>query len=506
MESKASEIQQTRVVSLSSIQVDALVATLVSIAIFLLASTIPDIPSGYDAYRHVRMASRLVTEGFAEVMKDPWHVAYIWTKPVDPYVGFHVLLAPFTMVFELITAIKLFGAIIIGTTAFVSLRILQHFEVEYRAAWLMIAVFGSGITLHRATVSRPFVLGTLMVLTVTLLTLKNRPGWVAIASAVHAACYSMFFLVAMGPGLWLLLRRDRAAFRLVLCCAFGIGVGLISNPYFPENLSYALVNASATEIATRAGVVVGGELWPMPAGWFLAASLAVALPWFAAIWLRVKTWTSVPFGEQRDILLAVSLLALAGSFRVGRTFEFFVPFATMYAAVQWTPWVKAHRRQALNLFYVAASLCVLNVLLSMESNRNSGQVARYRAVAAYLHEHDPKELVINARWGDYYYLYFWNPTNQYFIGIEPTFTYLLAPEKYWTWRHLSDDKSIICSAQDCSGKTLVDPVSAVRDGLEAKYLLTQHILNPRLEASLDANPQAKAVFRDSFLTLYKFDR
>jgi hypothetical protein len=93
--------------------VDLTIALLLGASFFLILLGTPNIPGGDDAYRHVKMASRLVTDGRA-VFADPWLLPYLWPKPVDAWFGYHVLLAPFTAVLPLILAAKVFTSLVFG--------------------------------------------------------------------------------------------------------------------------------------------------------------------------------------------------------------------------------------------------------------------------------------------------------------------------------------------------------------------------------------------------------
>ena len=48
----------------------------------------------------------------------------------------------------------------------------------------------------------------------------------------------------------------------------------------------------------------------------------------------------------------------------------------------------------------------------------------------YLRTHARNQLVANADWGDYYFLYYLNPASRYVVGIEPTMMYLSGADKY----------------------------------------------------------------------------
>ena len=163
---------------------------------------------------------------------DPWRLAYFWNAPVDPWFGYHLLLAPFTVVFDLITAAKLLSSIIFGLMAYVMFRLLGHVNARYPAFWVLLAMTGSSITLSRATTVRPFLLSVLLTLVAVLWTVEDKPVKLALVSLVHALSYSMFFLVAIAPVFWLLLRRDRRSVVAALCATLR-RLGIARQSLFP---------------------------------------------------------------------------------------------------------------------------------------------------------------------------------------------------------------------------------------------------------------------------------
>jgi hypothetical protein len=484
--------------------VEILVSILIGAAFFLILRGIPDIPGGYDGYRHAKQALRLVTEPRA-MFADPWHLAYFWHVPVDVWFGYHVLLAPFTMVFELITAAKLFSAAIFGGIAYVLFLLLRELEARYRIAWVLLALFGSSITLSRATTMRPFLLSVLLTMLAALLTMKDKPVPLAAVSMLHALSYSMFFLVGMAPAVWFLVRRDRRALVATLSCGAGIFLGLLVNPYFPENLRFDVVQASVVSIGQKAHVRMGGELYPPSSWWVIVSSLPAIVPFLIALGVRLRHWRRATPAPLIDLFLVLSGATFLGTLRVVRTADFLFPFAILFAAAVLAPFLKRSRTDLAVIGLLLALPCAANVYLTHRYTLEAPSLARYRGAAAYLNSNAPGELVANTQWNDYQLLFFLNSHNRYLVGIEPTFMYLADPRKYWLWLHTSEDEPGTCDHEYCADADRTDIVAAFRDVLGTRYLVVDHDLNPRVEAILRKNTNVTEVFRDVGLSVYRID-
>jgi hypothetical protein len=483
---------------------DLAVAVLIAAAFFLLLSATPSIPGGYDSYRHVRLA-RLLTENPTAVFRDPWHLAYLWTKPVDAWFGYHVILAPLTRVFDLVLAAKVISTLIFGAIAFVLLRLLDLLSVQQRWFWLAVTLAGSSITLNRSATCRPFLFSILLILTAALFTLRSKPVAVAVVAALHAVAYSIFFLVAMVPGVWLLLRRNRPALRTAVACAIGIAIGLLLNPYFPENVRFDVVQSIITKIAVKAHVEIGRELDPIQPGWWFLLSSPVVTLWLAAIVTRIRRRRERQFEPATDVFLLLSAAALAGSFQVGRTYDLFVPFATVFSAAVLSPLFARNRRDAQLVIAGILVVCASHVFLAYRTARQAVNIYAYRSVSEYLRTHTAGQLVTNAEWGEYHYLFFWNPESRYVIGFEPTFLYLTDARKYWTWRHMSNDEPSTCTQEVCPDSERTDIAAAVLKELKSRYVVVNRHWNPRLAANLKSRAGVSEVYRDTMESVFRIN-
>jgi len=478
------------------------ISAILALGFFLLLRTTPDIPGGFDGYRHVKQASRLISEPHS-MFADPWRLAYFWHMPVDAWFGYHLLLAPFTYFLDLVTATKLFSSILFGLIAYTLFQLLREVRARYSFVWVILAMTGSSITLSRATTVRPFLLSVLLTLLAALWTVTDKPVRLAAVALAHALSYSIFFLVGMAPAIWLLLRRDRRSSIAALSCGAGMVLGLLANPYFPENLRFDIVQATVVSLGQKAHVRMGGELYPATSWMWIVSCLPVASPWIGALVLYLWHWRrSTPVS---NLFLLLSAATFSGTLRVVRTVDFFVPFAILFAAAAISPYLKGSRADAAAVGLLFSLPCVANVYLTSQYVREAPSLARYRGAAEYLRANAPGALVANTQWNDYQLLFFLNSRNRYVIGIEPTFTYLADPRKYWLWFHISEDEANTCDHEYCGDADRTDVVSAVRQDLGAQYVLTGHGANPRLEKILRNKANVTEVYRDAAFSVYRID-
>jgi hypothetical protein len=481
------------------------ISVLIGAGFFLLLRATPDLPGGTDGYRHVTQAWRLIHEPKA-MFADPWHLAYLWHKPVDPWFGYHLLLAPFVYLFEPITAIKLLTSVIFGLIAYAMFLLLRHVGASHRTFWVLLAMTGSSMTLGRATTVRPFLLSVLLTLLAALFTVTDKPIKLALVSLIHALSYSIFFLVGIAPGLWFLLRRDRRSTVNALCCGAGLALGLLINPYFPENVRFDVVQASVVNIARAAHVKIAGELAPADSWWCIVACLPAALPWIGAVILRLSRRRGIVTSPVTNLLLVISSITLLETLHIVRTADFFIPFAVLFAAATLTPYLKASRADVAVVGLLLALPCAANVYLTHAYVVDAPVLERFRGASAYLKANAPDALVLNTGWApDYFFLFFYNSRSRYVIGIEPTFLYLSDHRKYWLWRHMNNDEAVFCDRENCAGAEHIDIASAARNELGAQYIVTDHENSPVLDGILRKNAEVTEVYRDNALSVYRVD-
>lgn len=463
---------------------DLVFALLLGAAMLAFSLTSPNIAGGDDAYRHVRFAHRLATETRA-ALADPWSLTYLWPRPVDVWFGYHLLLAPLTLLLPLIPAAKVLGSLIWAGSGFALLRLLDSLKVEWRHAWAVLAVAGSGVVLYRVTLMRPFLISLLLMLLVTRFTLEEKPWHVALVSALHAFSYSIFFFVGLPPAVNFLARRTRRSFLLGVASGVGMATGLAASPFFPENVKFSWAAASTQMGPEMARLLkAGGEVMPISV-WWLVASIPILGAWVVAI--AVLAFRRQLPSAAQWLLLGMSLASLLISTRAARMFDYFVPFAALFAAVVLSPLIARAREKSAYAFGFVYLLCAASLVPAFAAVRSAPSVERYRAVSEFIAQQPGKTVVLNTAWQQYPFLYFWNWRSRYLSGMEPALFHQADPARYWQWRTLADDA--VKSA---------DEVPA----FGATHIVVDRELTPKLAALLRGHPRAVEVFHDGSLSAF----
>jgi hypothetical protein len=482
---------------------DLLLSLATAAGLFLISQATPDIPGGDDGYRHVKFAYRLIRDPH-NALSDPWKLVYHWPKAMDAWFGYHLLLAPLTLVLGLVASAKALAAAVYGALAFVLLTALRYMDVLWRKAWVVLAISGSGIVLYRYMLGRPFLLSIVLVLAVTYFTLQERPLAVAMMSAAHGLSYSMFFMAAFAPAMYLVIRRDKTALKLLAASLAGIVLGLACNPTAPENVRYDVMDFFST---LTLGLRLTMEVEPLNMEW-INPSWVILVVWLFSLGLAIWRWRteSLPAGTQ--LLLAMSLAGFVASIRVGRMFDYFVPIAALSAAAVFSSWIaRSHRRRvdAAAATTILLVLCGLNVAAVCRALPGTPAASRFRGASEYLLKHGRGALVFNTQWEQYPFLYFWNSQSTYLIGIEPSIMFARDARRYWLWRHIANDDSRTCGGPKCTAENS-QSISSTLMEFGAGFVIVELDKNARLSDILRNTPATSEVYRDAACSVFRIDR
>jgi hypothetical protein len=275
----------------------------------------------------------------------------------------------------------------------------------------------------------------------------------------------------------------------------GVGLGLVINPYFPQNLFFIyhhmLPKLTETSIAS-----VGNEWYPYET-WTLVENSGPALLVLAAgayaLGLnqrRMETRTGTLF----CIVLFFGFLLLKSR----RFIEYYPAFALLFCAVAWIgpleawrsakPWLNKAIPALLALLLLPAIL--YNFEETQESIEDTETYQRYAAASAWLIANTPPgSLLYQTDWDDFSQLYFYNTHNTYTLGLDPTYMELYQPQMYELWRNIGRGRVAL-------------PSQYIAQTFGADYVLTDLDHESFLDEAA-ADPNLEKVYWDEYAAIFR---
>jgi len=477
--------------------------------------------AGNDGYYHIKLAYLMRTEGLRSDFQ--WLPLTVLNAEefVDHHFLFHVLLIPFTLG-DLRLGAKLASVIYPALTFLAAWWLLRGQRVPLAALWSLGLLVVSEAFIYRMSMPRAQSL-SLAVLILALHWLLTRRYHLLLPLAfLYVWLYDAFplilILAAIYAGACWLIERH-LPWQPLAYAGVGVGLGLIINPYFPDNLAFVYRHIGP-KLFDPTATKVGSEWYPYNttqlmenSGLALVAFLAGVL----ALWLHNRRMDA---RTATSLFLAILFGAMLLQSR--RFVEYFPAFALIFAALAWAPllqrWLHGRAKdpdtglplsQAVtNLqsegpvdtrrLWVAGVVALIALLpalwLNLQASRDSLQASkpyhRYAEAAAWLQDNTPAgDRVFQTDWDDFTRLFFYNTHNTYTLGLDPTYMELYDPELYAVW-------------VDVSQGDVERLAQTIRETFGASYILTD--LNHKdFLRQAKKDPGLSEVYRDEYAVIFQ---
>lgn len=434
---------------------------------------------GFDSFFHIKFSQILGKELFID--KLPW-LQYTIHKASfrDHHMLWHYLLVPFTYG-DLIAggrrAVLIFF-IIMGVSLY---AVLVKSKVKIPLLWTITALLASYPFLFRMGMLRVQSMSLFFLLLFILFYQQKRFIGIYVLSIFYVWLYDGFPLFVVFSVLFIISERaiDKTwDFRILWYCLGGIITGMIINPYFPENISSLIYNASRSIFLHVDGIKLGGE-WSPYSSWALVKNSLPAFLLLTAsiIMLALKKKTSVL--EFSTLLL--NLLFLVLTFKSRRFIEYWPVFAVLSAAFVLDR--ELSKKALITGFLLFSPLLINNLNKAHHDVANTQSPLAYEGAAKWIKAHSkPGEIVFNADWDDFPFLFFYNSMNYYIVGLDPMYLYTYDARKYKLYQKVTRGK-------------LKRPARLIKKEFRARYIFLD-ANHQGLYRNLAKDNNAKLVYKD----------
>lgn len=412
---------------------------------------------GNDGYYHIKTAYLLRTEGLKPVFDYLPLTVLNPDEYVDHHYLFHLLLIPFTFG-DLRTGAKL-ASVFFPALAFLSVWwMLRKQKIEFSELWTLGLLVISEAFLYRMNMPRAQSLSLLILVLALYAILQKKSRLLIPLGFLYVWSYNafpllLFVAVAYTAASWL-INRD-FLWRPIVYSTAGIGLGLILNPYFPQNLTF-IYRHLVPKLVDATSVSVGSEWFPYKTTTLMENSgiaLILLLVGILALGLNEK---------KIDIPTTTSLFLVMGFgfmlFQSRRFIEYAPPFMLIFAAFALNPLIKQWKENSTKsrnnsddrpklmekirsrlLVVIILILMIPMIWINLSTSRkvlqeNAKPYLRYAEASAWLENNTPKNSrVFQTDWDDFPQLFFYNHHNTYTIGLDPTYMQQYDNELYSQW-------------------------------------------------------------------------
>lgn len=485
----------------------AVILFLVFVAGFAIVQYATPSLAGNDGYYHIKMGYLIRQQGLTPDFPYLPYTILNQAAYYDHHLLYHTFLSLFATSdpavdggIALTQGAKL-GSIIMPSLAFLAIWwLLRGQRVPYAAIWSVALFAVSEAFLYRMSMPRAQSMSLLLLVLGLHWLLQARYKLLLPLGFVFVWAYNAFPLLVVVGGVYavaVFLLERRIVWQAVVYPVIGIGLGLLINPYFPENIDF-IVGHLLPKVG-ESSTPVGNEWSPYKTLTLVnnsgVAFLAVLAGVLALGWREERI--------DKPTLVSLGLVVIFGYmlFQSRRFVEYFPPFALIFFVLSIAPLLRgwladwSEKRPFLTQLVPIFLLIVLAYPLYNGLNdardlmSNSKPADRYADAIIWLHDNSPKgSMVFQTDWDDFTRLFFYDTDAVYTAGLDPTFMEL-------------QDKAFFDQWVDITRGRVDEPGVIIRDEFGASYVFSDLKHESFIEKA-EADPLLQELFRSDDAVIY----
>ncbi len=450
-----------------------------------------------DDYYHSRIAAQIIEQRTLRV-DFPWLPLTILNPQqfVDHHLLYHIYLSPW-MVWGGLPAVKIAQSLVVGGLFLALWSLLKMLGVKSAMLWTIGLLGVSAPFLYRMLMIRTQAAAVLLLLIALHLLFRKRYVWMIGLAFAFTWLYNGFVLLPGVVALYCIsvfITERRFVWQPLAYTLVGVALGLVINPYFPQNVTF-IIEHLGEKVDIEGNIRVGNEWYPYTTGALLANSTGALLALAAG--LLAPSFRKSGRDAIETTLLLVALLTLYMTAESRRFIEYFPAFALLFCAVAWgrgdIDWrinlTSVLVKRGARAFYWTSLIVPLVLfgwvtLHSVHADVRNAEDIRYMAGASqWLQEHtEPNALIFQTDWDDFTYLFYHNTHNTYLVGLDPTYLQVADPTLWNLWVPITQGQ-------------VERPSVLIRDTFGAEYVVSDTYHQAFAERA-DADPNMQLVYRD----------
>lgn len=310
--------------------------------------------------------------------------------------------------------------------------------------------------------------------------------------------------------LFISIAFSRRYWKLIGACLSGLAAGLVFNPYFPKNLRFYWYQFVQIGIINLQGKVrVGMEWLPyQPKALLLDNCLLLILLFFALVIFvfNIKKQNRLVWV---NFLLAFFFLVI--TFKSQRYIEYFIPFAVIFSALVFGPFLAPNKLRAyfnwwrnksfLKTFMLSALVifwATAIAVITMDATnlwylyQKSGiPFKNMQAAAGWMSQNiAPGQIIFHSDWDEFPTLFYYNSNNYYIAGLDPTFMYSANPVLYKIFENIT------------VGNLKINLARIIKDNFNTNYVFVNKTDHQNLVKTFDAADNFKPIYEDNESKIY----
>ncbi len=469
---------------------------------------------GNDGYYHVKMGYLIRQEGLKPAFEALPHTILNPDAYYDHHLLFHIFLAPFAGVdpavdggAALTQGAKIATVILPALSVLGVWWLLRGQNVPYAAVWALGLFAVSEAFLYRMSMARAQSGAVLLLALALHWLLTGRHRWLIPLGFVFVWFYNAFPLLLVVAGVYVvavLMLERRVAWTALVYPAVGIVLGVIINPYFPENVAF--IAGHVLPKLGEAEAAVGNE-WDPYQTWTLVRNSGPAL---AAVLVGALALGWREDRIDRASLVGLGLVGVFGLmlFQSRRFVEYFPAFALIFLAFTSAPllaqWRASYAAGEHRRGYTAAAVAGLALLagLTLWTIRDARALVAnnkpddlYREAMLFLRDDalagsdGGPTTIFQTDWDDFTRQFFYFDQARYINGLDPTFMLMHDEALFDEWVAITRGR-------------VEQPGAAIRDRFGADYVFSD-LDHTGFLRSAENDPALREIYRDGYAAVFE---